>query len=92
MTGKAPDAVNPTDVNPTLTNASIEQTESETVLKFTKPLVEEGELSVYNGSNTIIWAVGTANAWGNPHFLYGSFTLDFDTCVEIYMKVSYSLQ
>ena len=29
MTGKTPDAVNQTGVNPTLTNASIEQTETE---------------------------------------------------------------
>lgn len=84
MTGKSPDTVNPTDANPTLTNASIEQTETETILKFTKPLVEQGELAVsMQGSNTIIWAVGTANPWGNPHFLYGSFSLELDTCVQL---------
>ena len=83
MEGKIASLVNPTDRNPTLTNTSIVQTETETILTYTKPLVESGELSVQpNESNTIIWAVGSGNAWGTPHILYSPFTLTFDTCTD----------
>jgi Eukaryotic cytochrome b561 len=46
----------------TLTDATIEQDDTKTVLTFTKPLVEDGEVAVAAGETvTVMWAYGSSN-------------------------------
>jgi Eukaryotic cytochrome b561 len=46
----------------TLTDATIEQDETKTVLTFTKPLVEDDEVAVAAGATvTVMWAHGSSN-------------------------------
>jgi hypothetical protein len=52
----------------TLTNASIKIGKTaegiKTVMKFTKLLKEQGEIEVYTGGNTFIWAHGSDEIFG----------------------------
>jgi cytochrome b561 len=66
-----------------LTNdVSIVQNDTHTILTFTQPLQQTGQVSVNakgNATNTVIWAIGDTNQLGY-HGQRGSYTMDFDTC------------
>jgi len=76
--------VNPLDdVLQTLTDTSISQNDTHTVMKFTKPLVEDSEVPVVLGSNTFIWAHGETNTLAyHGANNRGGVTIPFDECVE----------
>jgi hypothetical protein len=66
-----------------LEGASIEQTADGTILRFTKPLVEEGETAVLGeGSQAIIVAAGFTNTFG-IHEDYSPLAVDMDACLVI---------
>jgi hypothetical protein len=81
LTGKQADLVVPLDAAyQTLTDASIKQTDSSTLLKFTKKLVEDNEITVKSGENRFNWAIGGSNDFPAIHLRKGSMTLAFDEC------------
>jgi hypothetical protein len=60
----------------TLENASFEQSGGTTVLRFTKPLAESGELAISaTGPNTFVFALGSSNTFGY-HKTRGSVKVD----------------
>ncbi|EEC45454.1 ferric reductase [Phaeodactylum tricornutum CCAP 1055/1] len=69
----------------TLTESSIVQNDTHTVLHFTKPLVEPNERDVLtNGApNTVIFSVGATNQILGPHMLQGAFTLELTPCRNV---------
>jgi DOMON domain len=68
-----------------LTDQSIVQNETHTVLTYTRPLmepVEYGEVDVSaTTGNRFIWAVGNDNALENSHIYRGDDTVTFDVCL-----------
>ena len=66
LSGRSISGVTPMpDNQQTLIDASIQQTESSTTLRFTKILAEEGEITIDgNGFNTFLSAYGTGNTLG----------------------------
>jgi DOMON domain/Eukaryotic cytochrome b561 len=64
----------------TLTNTSIVQDGTSTILKFTKPLIETGETSVLTGTNMINVAYGMTNTLAY-HLLRLPTTATFTECV-----------
>jgi hypothetical protein len=68
------------DQEQTLTNTSITQNATHTTMKFTKRLVEDGELAINaNGQNTFIYATGVVNGL-SPHDHDGAFTMALTSC------------
>jgi hypothetical protein len=68
------------DEEQTLTNTSITQNATHTTMKFTKRLVEDGELTINAyGENTFIYATGIVNAL-SPHSQDGAFTMKLKPC------------
>jgi DOMON domain len=67
----------------TLVDASFEQADGTTVLRFTKALAESGELEISaDGTNTFVYAVGSSDTFGY-HAKRGSFQVNSLTkCVE----------
>jgi len=64
----------------TLENVSIRQNATHTILRFTKLLVESGELTIDgSGSNNFIWAYGTDNTFGY-HRGRGTTSLSLTSC------------
>jgi hypothetical protein len=64
----------------TLTDTSITQNATHTTMKFTKHLVEDGELAIdAYGENTFIYATGAMNAL-SPHSQDGAFTMKLTNC------------
>ena len=64
----------------TLTDTSITQNATHTVLKFTKLFVEDGELEMTaDGRFAFIYALGSGNAL-SVHRTRGSFTIDLEPC------------
>lgn len=69
--------------NELLIDASVEQTETETILTFTRSVMENNETVVEEGaSSRIIFAVGTVN-YLSYHVARGSADVTFDSCVVI---------
>jgi hypothetical protein len=69
------------DSEQTLTDTSITQNATHTVLKFTKPLREDGELEISpTGQNTFIYAVGIVNGL-SPHIRDGAFSMQLTPCI-----------
>ncbi|KAL7580488.1 hypothetical protein ACA910_003620 [Epithemia clementina (nom. ined.)] len=69
----------------TLTNATVTQTDTTTVLKFTKALFEEGEHPIYSDRpNIMLFAYGANNA-GGVHISYGQLELLPNQCA-VYIK------
>jgi hypothetical protein len=69
------------DQEQTLTNTSITQNTTHTTMKFTKSLVEDGELTINaNGQNTFIYATGVVNGL-SPHDHDGAFTMALTSCL-----------
>jgi hypothetical protein len=68
------------DEEQTLTGTSITQNATHTTMKFTKRLVEDGELTInaYD-ENTFIYATGIVNAL-SPHNRDGAFTMKLKPC------------
>jgi hypothetical protein len=68
----------------TLKDASISLNETHTVLRFTKKLVEEGELAISrDGGGIWIYAVGRSTAYPSMHTIKGSIhNLLLNPCVE----------
>ena len=67
----------------TLINATIVQEGGQTILSFTKFLVEEGEHIIRNeGSNTFLFAYGAGNTFGQ-HAVRGGFQLEPSQCIQI---------
>jgi hypothetical protein len=68
------------DEEQTLTDTSITQNSTHTTLRFTKSLVEDGELTInaYD-QNTFIYATGIINAL-SPHSREGAFTMKLSPC------------
>jgi uncharacterized membrane protein len=66
LNGKSVPGVQPmSDASQTLTEESIEQNSTHTVLKFTKQLVENGEHPISaTEENTFLWAIGGSNTLG----------------------------
>jgi hypothetical protein len=65
----------------TLTDSSITQNATHTVLKFTKLLAEDGELELRaDGRHNFIYAVGGNNALSSRHIARGDFTIDLQPC------------
>jgi hypothetical protein len=68
------------DEEQTLTDTSITQNATHTTMKFTKHLVEDGELAIdAYGENTFIYATGIVNAL-SPHSQDGAFTTKLTNC------------
>jgi hypothetical protein len=68
------------DIEQTLTDTSITQNSTHTTMKFTKRLVEDGELTIdAYGRNTFIYATGVVNGL-SPHNHDGAFTLALTSC------------
>ena len=60
----------------TLTNASFVQSNGQTILRYTKPLQESGEIELLpDGSNTFIYAAGSGNTFADHGSLRGRITL-----------------
>lgn len=79
--GKRLPAVTPLGQNSqTLTDASIVQQDGQTVLTFTKPRFENGEVSVSPGSTQFLWALGGDNNLAQ-HAERGSAFFEFTSCV-----------
>ncbi|KAL7580487.1 hypothetical protein ACA910_003619 [Epithemia clementina (nom. ined.)] len=69
----------------TLMNATIAQTDTQTILQFTKFLSEEGEHPIFSDRpNTFLFAHGANNGAG-PHISYGSFEVLPNHCT-VYIK------
>jgi hypothetical protein len=68
------------DIEQTLTDASITQNATHSTMRFTKRLVEDGELTInaYE-KNTFIYATGVVNGL-SPHNHEGAFTLALTSC------------
>jgi hypothetical protein len=67
----------------TLTDTSITQNATHTTMKFTKHLVEDGELAIdAYGENTFIYGTGVANAL-SQHNRDGAFTMKLTPCAGI---------
>lgn len=47
----------------TLTDATIEVSNGQTIMKFTKVMKEDGEIEINGGDNTFLWAYGSSNTW-----------------------------
>lgn len=58
--GKYDGAILPMDESrQTLTDANIEIVDGQTIMTFTKMLKEEGEIEIFAGVNTFLWAHGS---------------------------------
>jgi hypothetical protein len=83
--GKSVSAVNrlPADQQ-TLTNTNLVQNATHTVMTFTKPLEEEGELSISaTETNAAIFATGRGNSLSDGiHVNFGAFSLALTKCLE----------
>jgi len=67
----------------TLVNATIVQEGGQTILFFTKFLIEDGEHPIRNeGLNTFLFAYGASNTFGQ-HAVRGGFELEPSQCVQI---------
>ena len=86
MAAKTVDGVTPMDPErQTLINPAITQTGTQTILKFTKYLFEDGEHPIYSDrTNTLLFAHGSNNEAGF-HISYGSFELLPNQCA-VYLK------
>lgn len=79
--GKSVSAVTPlAQGSQTLTDASIIQQDGQTVLTFTKPRFESGEVGVSLGRTQLLWALGGGNNLAR-HAERGSAFFDFTSCV-----------
>lgn len=59
--GKYNAAITPMEVEKqTLTDASVELVDDQTIMRFTKLLKEEGEIEIVAGDNTLLWAHGSS--------------------------------
>jgi hypothetical protein len=69
------------DKEQTLTEASVEFVNGQTVMKFTKPMVEDNQISVTVGVNKMLWAHGDENTTtiGYHGDNKNSFTLDLSS-------------
>jgi Eukaryotic cytochrome b561 len=75
MSGRSDAAIALAD-SQTLLNASYEQSNGQTILRFTKLLSEPGETEILlNGPNTFIFAAGSDNAFGYHGNARGAITL-----------------
>ena len=85
LTARALSGVTPTADSSSLTEVSITQGSGVTILTFTKPLVEEGEVAVVAGAeNRFNWAVGFSNTLGQgTHMARGSTVASFDECLVV---------
>ena len=63
------------DEKQTLTDVSIEVTNGQTIMKFTKVMQEDGEIAVGGTGNTFLYAVGSGTSLGY-HRSRKSFDLD----------------
>ena len=74
------------DAEQTLTDASIVQNATHTVMTFTQPLVQDGEREVLVGngvSNSAIFATGRGNSFADGiHSNFGAFDLTLTACLE----------
>ena len=82
LIGRSPDQVTLATENTVfaVTDASIEQTDEETILRFTRPVTEDGEVVFAAGQSTpLIYAVGSSNALG-LHLTRAAANVVFDEC------------
>ena len=86
MNSKAPSGVFPMAAEQqTLMNATITQTETQTRLRFTKYLREEGEHPIFpDRKNTLLFAHGSSNAPG-PHIFFGDLEILPNQCA-VFLK------
>lgn len=81
LESKSVDGVNPLNERQTLTATSISQSGGITTLQFTKPLVEENEVSISGaGDIRFNWAIGSSNDLGF-HAARGSSVAPFAACL-----------
>jgi hypothetical protein len=83
--GKNPSAVRlvQDDDRQTLTDTMVLQNDTHTIMRFTKPLEEPGELAVsVDGVNRMIFAVGENNNLG-WHTEFGAFDLTLASCIPV---------
>jgi DOMON domain/Eukaryotic cytochrome b561 len=82
MSGETEDTITLMDAQ-TLMNASWEQANGQTILRYTKLLKEEGEVEIVpDASNTFIYASGTSNEFADHHQYKGRVILNsLTTCV-----------
>ena len=64
-----------------LTQQTITQADGITILKFTKPIMEDGEVAVAAGDVRFNWAYGSSNTLG-LHASRGSMVANFPECLE----------
>ncbi|KAL7518721.1 hypothetical protein ACHAWX_003532 [Stephanocyclus meneghinianus] len=62
----------------TLTDATIEVSNGQTIMKFTKVMKEDGEIEIKGGDNTFLWAYGSSNTLGY-HPAKSSYNLNLFT-------------
>ena len=62
----------------TLTNASVEFANGQTVMKFTKIMNEAGEIEIVTGDNNFLWAYGSSTAL-DYHAARASFVLNLSS-------------
>jgi hypothetical protein len=80
LSSKSLPGVTPLDTTfQTLIDTSVTQVDGMTVMTFTKPLIESGEVTVVPGKNQFNWAVGSSNSL-SYHANRGSASLKFDLC------------
>ncbi|KAL3817090.1 hypothetical protein ACHAXA_009921 [Cyclostephanos tholiformis] len=64
--------------NQTLTNASVEYIDGQTIMKFTKIMKETGEIEITTGENKFLWAHGSSNELGK-HASQSVFVLNLSS-------------
>jgi hypothetical protein len=70
----------------TLIDESISEKNGSTILTFTKPLIDDGEVGVVAGDNRFIWAIG-ADRNLDIHLFRGSSLIPFNECVPVVDQV-----
>ena len=81
LTARALAGVMPAADSSSLTDHTITQADGVTILKFTKPLMEDGEVPVSAGEVRFNWAYGSSNTLG-LHASRGSMVANFPECLE----------
>jgi len=83
LTLRALSGVLPAEDSSSLMDHTITQANGITILKFTKPLMEEGEVPVSAGEVRFNWAYGSSNTLGQHAFTdRGSMVTNFPECLE----------
>ncbi len=62
----------------TLTDASVQVTNGQTIMNFTKIMAEPGEIEITTGDNDFLWAFGSSPTLGY-HAARGSYVQNLST-------------